>query len=257
MLLTIDVGNTNTVFGIYEGDELTGTFRVKTDSEKTSDEIIMQIASFYSFQNISPKDTKAVVISSVVPPVMHSLKNACKGYFKLEPFIVGENIDHGMVNLYDNKKEVGADRLVNAVYAVKKYGTPLIIVDIGTATTFDVVSKNGEYLGGAIFPGMKVSMEALFAKAAKLPRVDISMPEKVIGTSTVKSIRSGAMHGYIGAIEGIINGIKSELDGEPLVVATGGMARMFSEYMDIFAGVDKNMTLEGLKEIYLNHIKNS
>lgn len=253
MLLTIDVGNTNTVFGIYKEKELQGTFRISTNSEKTSDELGLKILQFYAYEGLDPKDTKDAIISSVVPPVMYTLNNALSKYLGVKPYVVGENIDHKMVNLYDNPKEVGADRLVNAVYAKKQYGTPLIIIDIGTATTFDAVSKDGEYLGGAIFPGIKVAMEALFMKAAKLPRVDIIKPEKVIGTSTIKSIQSGAMNGYIGAIEGIIQGMKSEIEGDVKVVATGGMGRMFSEYMDVIECSDKNMTLEGLKEIYYDN----
>lgn len=252
MLLTIDVGNTNTVFGIYENEKLIGTFRISTNSERTSDEIGMQIIQYYTYENIDFSKTKDAIISTVVPQVMYSLTNALKKYLKIDPYIVGQNIDHGMVNLYDNPREVGVDRLVNAVYAKKKYGTPLIIIDIGTATTFDAISKDGEYLGGAIFPGIKVSMEALFMKAAKLPRVDILKPEKVIGTSTIKSLQSGAVNGYIGAIEGIISGMQSEIKGDAKIVATGGMSGMFSEYMNIIECTDKNMTLEGLREIYNN-----
>lgn len=252
MLLTIDVGNTNTVFGIFDADNLIGTFRMSTSSERTSDELGMQILEFYSFYKVKPEQTCDIIVSSVVPQVMYSLNNACVKYLKKTPYVVGQNIDHGMVNLYINPSEVGADRLVNAVYAVKKYGSPLIIIDIGTATTFDAISKDGEYLGGAIFPGIKVSMEALFMKAAKLPRIDIVKPKIVIGTSTVTSLQSGAVNGYIGAINGIIQGMKSEMGSDVKVIATGGMGGMFSDLMENIECSDKDMTLEGLREIYKN-----
>lgn len=250
MLLTIDVGNTNTVFGIYKDDKLHGSFRISTRREYTSDELGMEIYQQYTYLGINICETKDVIISSVVPPIMHTLGNAIKKYVKVNPLIVGENIDAGMVNLYENPKEVGVDRLVNAVYAVEKYGSPLIIIDIGTATTFDAVNARGEYMGGAIFPGMVLSMEALFMKAAKLPRVDISRPEKAIGRNTVQSMQSGAVRGYVGAVEGIVAEMRKEIEGDVKVIATGGMGRMMSEFTDIIDDVDVNLTLEGLKVIY-------
>lgn len=250
MLLAIDVGNTNTVFGIYRGEELIGSFRLSTTAERTSDEIGMKIHLYYSFLGLQARDTDAVIIASVVPPVMYTLINAIRKYIGVQPLIVGKDVDTGLVNGYDNPKEVGIDRLVNAVSAVKKYGSPLIIIDIGTATTFDVIDEDGVYRGGAIFPGIKVAMEALFQKASKLPRVDIVRPEKAIGTNTVMSMQSGAVRGYVGAIRGIVSEMQQEMGGACRVVATGGMGRMMAEYCDTITDVDANLTLEGLLMIY-------
>ena len=204
MLLAIDVGNTNMVFGLYDGDKLRGSFRISTNSERTSDELGMLIAQYYHFHDIACADTTAVVIASVVPPVMYTLINAIRKYLFVQPVIAGRDADIGIENCYANPREVGADRLVNAVSAVRKYGKPLIIVDIGTATTFDAIDENGAYQGGAIFPGLKVAMEALFLKASKLPRVDIERPKNAIGKTTVQSMQSGAVRGYVGALTGII-----------------------------------------------------
>ena len=251
MLLAIDVGNTNTVFGIYRDEELIGSFRLSTTAECTSDELGMKIHMYYNFLGLQIRDTKAVIVASVVPPVMYTLINAIGKYVGVPPLIVGKDIDTGLKNCYDNPKEVGMDRLVNAVSAVKKYGAPLIIIDIGTATTFDVIDAEGAYRGGAIFPGIKVAMEAMFQKASKLPRVDIVRPDHAIGTNTVKSMQSGAVHGYVGVIEGIVSEMKKEMGDKPCnVVATGGMGRMMSEYTDTITHVDANLTLEGLLIIY-------
>ncbi len=250
MLLAIDVGNTNTVFGIYHDKELVGSFRLSTTAERTSDEIGMHIHSYYSILGLQTRDTSAVIIASVVPPIMYTLINAVRKYIGIQPLIVGKDIDPGLRNCYDNPKEVGVDRLVNAVSAVKEYGCPLIIIDIGTATTFDVIDETGAYRGGAIFPGIKVAMEALFQKASKLPRVDIVRPDKAIGTNTVMSMQSGAVRGYVGAIEGIVREMKQEIRMPCRVVATGGMGRMMAEYCDSITDVNANLTLEGLRMIY-------
>ncbi len=214
MLLAIDVGNTNMVFGLFEGEELRGSFRISTNASSTSDEIGMMILQYYHFKGYKPEDTTAVIIASVVPPVMYSLTNAIRKYFSLKPMIVGTDVPTGIVNHYANPREVGVDRLVNAVSAIEKYGTPLIIVDIGTAITFDCIDKDGAYLGGAIFPGIKIAMEALFMKASKLPRVDIARTEKAIGRTTVQSMQSGAVRGYVGALTGIILDMQKELEGK-------------------------------------------
>lgn len=250
MLLAIDVGNTNTVFGIYREKELIGSFRLSTTAERTSDEIGMQIHMYYTFLGLQISDTTAVIVASVVPPVMYTLINAIRKYVGVRPLVVGRDVDTGLKNCYDNPKEVGIDRLVNAVSAVEKYGSPLIIIDIGTATTFDVIDREGAYRGGAIFPGIKVAMEALFQKASKLPRVDIVRPEKAIGTNTVMSMQSGAVRGYAGAIQGIVREMIDEIGEKCRVVATGGMGRMMAEYCDIITDVDANLTLTGLRMIY-------
>ena len=253
MLLTIDVGNTNMVFGLYEGDKLRGSFRISTNAERTSDELGMQISQYYHFHGIDRAETRAVIIASVVPPVMYTLINAIRKYLRVQPLVAGKDVDIGIENKYANPREVGADRLVNAVSAVRKYGKPLIIVDIGTATTFDAVDAAGAYQGGAIFPGIKVAMEALFLKASKLPRVDIERPEHAIGKTTVQSMQSGAVRGYVGALTGIITDIQRELGGRARVVATGGMGRMMAAYCDLIDEVDPNLTLEGLRLIYENN----
>ena len=253
MLLTIDVGNTNMVFGLYEGDRLRGSFRISTNAERTSDELGMQISQYYHFHGIDRTETRAVIIASVVPPVMYTLINAIRKYLRVQPLVAGRDVDIGIENKYANPREVGADRLVNAVSAVKKYGKPLIIVDIGTATTFDAIDEHGAYQGGAIFPGLKVAMEALFLKASKLPRVDIERPAHAIGKTTVQSMQSGAVRGYVGALTGIITDIQRELGGQARVVATGGMGRMMAAYCDLIDEVDPNLTLEGLRLIYENN----
>lgn len=250
MLLAIDVGNTNMVFGLYEGDKLRGSFRISTNSERTSDELGMQISQYYHFHGIDRTETDAVIIASVVPPVMYTVINAIRKYLRVQPLVVGRDVDAGIVNCYNNPREVGADRLVNAVSAVRKYGKPLIIVDIGTATTFDAIDAQGAYQGGVIFPGIKVAMEALFLKASKLPRVDIERPEKAIGKTTVQSMQSGAVRGYVGALTGIVGDMQKELGGNARVVATGGMGRMMAEYCPLIDEVDPNLTLEGLRLIY-------
>ena len=253
MLLAIDVGNTNMVFGLYEGERLRGTFRISTNAERTSDEVGMQISQYYHFHGIDRNETRAVIIASVVPPVMYTLINAIRKYLRVRPVIAGRDVDIGIENCYANPREVGADRLVNAVSAVRKYGKPLVIVDIGTATTFDAIDENGTYQGGAIFPGIKVAMEALFLKASKLPRVDIERPENAIGKTTVQSMQSGAVRGYVGALSGIITDIREELGSNARVIATGGMGRMMAEYCDLIDEVDPNLTLEGLRLIYENN----
>lgn len=253
MLLAIDVGNTNMVFGLYEGEKLRGSFRISTNAERTSDELGMMISQYYHFHGIDRSRTRAVIIASVVPPVMYTLINAIRKYLRVQPVIAGRDVDIGIENCYANPREVGADRLVNAVSAVRKYGKPLVIVDIGTATTFDAIDADGAYQGGAIFPGIKVAMEALFLKASKLPRVDIERPEHAIGKTTVQSMQSGAVRGYVGALSGIISDIREELGGNARVVATGGMGRMMAEYCSLIDEVDPNLTLEGLRLIYENN----
>ena len=250
MLLAIDVGNTNTVFGLYQGKELIGSFRITTDTAQTSDEIGMKILQYYNFRGFHPSETDAVLIASVVPPAMYSLTNAIRKYFHLRPVIIGKDVDPGIPNHYINPREVGIDRLVNAVAAIEKYGKPLIIVDIGTATTFDCIDETGAYMGGAIFPGIKISMEALFMKASKLPRVDITRPDEAIGRTTVQSMQSGAVRGYVGALTGIVTDMKAEMNGEVKVIATGGMGRMMAEYCPLIDEVDPNLTLDAMQMIY-------
>lgn len=241
------------VFGLYEGETLCGAFRISTIAERTSDELGMQIVQYYYLHNIDLQKTDAVIIASVVPPVMYTLISAIRKYFHIQPVIVGQDVEIGIENQYYNPREVGSDRLVNAIAAIRLHGAPLIIVDIGTAITFDAVDANGVYQGGAIFPGIKISMEALFRKASKLPRIDIRRPPHAIGKTTVQSMQSGAVRGYVGALTGIIIDMQKELGGNAKVIATGGMGRMMSEYCSLIDKVEPNLTLEGLRMIYENH----
>jgi len=211
MLLAIDVGNTNIVAGIFDGEELTANFRMSTDKTKTSDEIGMLLLQLMSHEGIDKSAVSDVIISSVVPPVMHSLTNACRRYIGKIPLIVGQDIVPAISVRIDNPKEVGADRLVNAVAAKAKYGAPLIVVDFGTATTFCAINSVGDYVGGVISSGIKISMDALFEKAAKLPRIEIVKPASVIGSNTVASMQSGAVWGYVGQVEYIVKRVKEEL----------------------------------------------
>ena len=201
MILVIDIGNTTMEFGLYEGDNLTGVFRLGSKRDITSDEVGLFVTQFFEYRKFSVSDVTDVIISSVVPQVNYSVSSAVRKYFGLEPLVIGENIFCNMPNLYENPKEVGADRIVDSYAAFKKYGGPLIIVDFGTATTCEAVSETGEYLGGIIYPGIKTSMDALYEKAAKLPKIEILKPEFALGKNTVSSMQSGAYYGYLGAIE--------------------------------------------------------
>jgi len=251
MILAIDVGNTNIVAGFFDGNKLVANFRMATDKQKSSDEIGMLISQFMAHEEINKSKISDIIISSVVPPVMYSLSNACRRYVGREPLIVGQDVIPAISVKYDNPAEVGADRIVNAVAAKAKYGSPLVIVDFGTATTFCAIDKNGDYLGGVITSGIKISMDALFEKAAKLPRIEIIKPDKVIGTNTVASMQSGAVYGYVGQVEYIVTRIREEI-GAPdcKVIATGGLAALIAEHTDSIDYVDRLLTLEGLRMIY-------
>lgn len=253
MLLVVDVGNTNIVFGVYKNEELQYNWRIATYKEKTSDEYGLLFEQIFKYHSLCPKDVKDVIISSVVPTLMHTLSAMSIKYFNKEPKIVGPGIKTGMNIKYDNPKEVGADRIVNAVAGYEKYGGPLIIVDFGTAITFCAISKEGEYLGGAITPGISISSEALFLRTAKLPKVEISKPESVIAKNTVNSIQAGLVYGYIGLVDFIIERIMEELkeEGEvETVVATGGFSSLIASESKYINKIDKLLTLEGLRIIY-------
>lgn len=250
MILAIDVGNTNIVVALYDNDKLRRNWRMATDKNKASDEYGVLITQFLRFENVSTDDIEDVMIASVVPTVMHSLKNAVKRYIGCEPMIVGPGIKTGMNIRYDNPKELGADRIVNAVAAVNKYKPPLIIVDFGTATTFCAVDKNGDYLGGVITAGVKISMSALFEKTAKLPKVEIVKPNSVIGRNTISAIQSGAVFGHAGLVDGIVRRIKKNIGEDASVIATGGLAKMIAEESQEINIVDSMLTLDGLKILY-------
>lgn len=250
MLLAIDVGNTNTVLGIYRLDgakpELAAHWRVTTHRSQTADEYGVLFVNLFEMNGMKPEQVSYIMISSVVPPVEGTLRQVCEDYFHTQPLFVEPGIKTGMPVLVDNPSELGADRLVNAIAAFERYGGPCVIVDFGTATTFDVVSAKGEYLGGAIAPGLGISADALFTRAARLGRVDIKRPAKVIGSNTVTHIQSGLYYGYIGLVDGILQRMMTELGEEPRVIATGGLARLIAEDSRFIAEIDDMLTLDGL-----------
>ncbi|MDO5707785.1 MAG: type III pantothenate kinase [Andreesenia angusta] len=251
MILVFDVGNTNIVFGIYKEKNLIKSWRISTDYNKTADEYGILIRQCFDYEKISHREISSIVISSVVPNVMILLEEMALKYFNLKPLVVGPGIKTGINIRYDNPKEVGADRIVNAIGAFEKYGGPLIIVDFGTATTFCVVDSNGDYLGGAIAPGINISTDALFTHASKLPKVDLIKPSTVICKNTIKSIQSGIIYGQVGMVDYIVNRIKSEMkDDIKFVIATGGLSELIKEESETIDYVDKQITLEGLRKIY-------
>lgn len=253
MLLVIDVGNTNVVFGIYKDKELMNNWRIASEKSRTSDEYGLLFEQIFRHHGLEPEDIKSIIISSVVPPLMHTLSAMCVRYFNIEPMVVGPGVKTGMDIKYDNPREVGADRIVNGVAGYEKYGGPLIIVDFGTAITFDAVSREGDYLGGVITPGISISSEALFLRTAKLPKVEIARPDKVIGRNTVNSIQSGLVYGYIGLVDHIIEKMMNELreNGETVkVIATGGFSTLIGNESKYIESIDKMLTLEGLRIIY-------
>jgi type III pantothenate kinase len=250
MLLAIDVGNTNTVLGLYRLDgqkpELAAHWRVTTHRQQTADEYGVLFVNLFKMHGMAPSEVSHIIISSVVPPVEGTLRQVCESYFHLQPLFVEPGIKSGMPILMDNPSELGADRLVNAVAAFERYGGPCVVVDFGTATTFDVISAKGEYLGGAIAPGLGLSAEALFSRAARLSRVDIKRPAKVVGANSVTCLQSGLYFGYIGLVDGLLERIAAELGAQPRVVATGGLARLIAQDSRFIAEIDEMLTLDGL-----------
>ncbi|OPY11413.1 MAG: Type III pantothenate kinase [Syntrophus sp. PtaU1.Bin005] len=253
MLLVIDVGNTNTVLGVFDGEELVHDWRIRTVIEHTVDEYGMLMYNLYKSSKISSKAIQHIIISCVVPPMLHILERVCEKYFQVEPLIVGPGIKTGMPIFYDNPREVGADRIVNAVAAYEKYRQEAIVVDFGTATTFDYVSQKGEYMGGCIAPGIVISSEALFKRASKLPRVDFSTPKSIIAKDTVSSMQAGIIFGYAGLVDGIVARMREEIQSNPLVIATGGLARVVQSEAKSIGIVDEMLTLDGLRLIYMRN----
>jgi type III pantothenate kinase len=256
MLLVIDVGNTNTVLGLYDGSRAVRTFRIRTVKDRTVDEIGILVHSLFEKAGIDP-EVGAAIISCVVPDTESSFLTMCRTYFGLDALVVGPGIRTGMPILADNPREVGADRIVNSVAAFARVQGPCVVVDFGTATTFDCVSGKGEYLGGVIAPGLRISAEALFQKASKLPRVNIERPRRIIGRNTVHSMQSGLFYGYVGLVDGVVEGILGEYrerDGEkaavPRVIATGGLAAVIASGSRTIDDVDEDLTLTGLELLY-------
>jgi len=249
MLMVVDVGNTNTVLGVYRDDELVHSWRLVTERDRTADEWGILVRTLFDLEEISNETVTAVVISSVVPPARPALEEMSMRYFGLPPLFIEPTMELGMPVLYNPPSDVGADRIVNAIAAYSEFGGPVIVVDFGTATTFDAISAQGEYLGGVITPGIWISSEALFLKAARLPRVEIRAPSRVIGTSTVRSIQSGLYWGYASLVDGVLRRMKQELENA-YVVSTGGLAELIFPACEEIDSVEKNLTLEGMRLIY-------
>ncbi|RWZ51275.1 type III pantothenate kinase [Halobacillus fulvus] len=251
MNFVLDVGNTNTVLGVFDQGELKYQWRIKTDRHKTEDEFGMLIKSLFDYEGLRFEDMEGVIISSVVPPIMFALERMSRYYFKKQPMIIGDGlVDAGLPMKYPHPEEIGADRIVNAVGAIGEYKLPLVIIDFGTATTYCYINEQGEYLGGAIAPGINISMEALYAKAAKLPKIEIKRPEHVIGQSTVEAMQSGVFYGYVGQVDEVVRRMKETSDQTPTVIATGGLASLIADQSSTIDHVDPFLTLKGLHKIY-------
>jgi type III pantothenate kinase len=252
MLMAIDTGNTNTVFAVFDDEgRIVGEWRASTNVNRTADEIGIWLSQLLALEKLDRSDVTAAIIASVVPAALFNLRTLCRKYFGVNAMVVGSaDVDIGIKVLLDRPEEVGADRLVNAVGTFIEYGGPKIVVDFGTATTFDVIDGEGNYLGGVIAPGVNLSIEALHQGAAQLPRVAVGRPERVIGKNTVQAMRSGIFWGYVGMIEGLIARIRQELGGEVEVIATGGLAPLFTECSAVLSRSDSDLTLKGLYAVY-------
>lgn len=254
MIFVFDVGNTNIVLGVYEKDELKYHWRIETNRNRTEDEFGMVVKSLFDHAGLHFSDIDGIVISSVVPPIMFALERMCQKYFHLKPLVVGPGIKTGLNIKYENPREVGADRIVNAVAAINEYGSPLIIVDFGTATTYCYVNEQRQYMGGAIAPGIGISTEALYSRAAKLPRIEITRPDSIIGKNTVSAMQAGIVYGYVGQVEGIVKRMMAQSEKKPIVIATGGLAGLIAQESDIIDIVDPYLTLKGLILIYKRNL---
>jgi len=251
MLLAIDVGNTNIVYGLFDGPRLVHQFRVETSRGRTADEYAVVVRQLLAMRSVDPSEVKAAIIASVVPALTEPMLDLVRRAFGLEALVVGPGIKTGMAILYENPREVGADRIVNAVAAYERFHGGVIVVDFGTATTFDCVTPKGEYMGGVIAPGIQISADALFARAAKLPRVEIQRPPKVVGRNTQHSMQSGIVFGYVGLVDGLVERLKEEMAFPSCtVIATGGLARLIAPLSRTIQDVDDDLTLTGLRILY-------
>jgi len=243
------------VLGVYKGDELKYYWRVETNRHKTEDEYGMQIKSLFEHVGLQFSDIDGIIISSVVPPIMMALERMCEKYFHLKPLIVGPGIKTGLNIKYENPREVGADRIVNAIAGIHDYGSPLIIVDFGTATTYCYINEKKQYMGGAIAPGIGISTEALYTRASKLPRIEIARPDGIIGKNTISAMQAGILYGYVGQVEGIVKRMKEQAESNPTVIATGGLADLIAKESAVIDVVDPFLTLKGLQLIYKRNVE--
>jgi len=251
MLLAIDIGNTSIHVGVFEGEELRATWQIASDVHRKTDEYAVILLDLMAHHGLKTTDITDAVMCSVVPPLIGTYAEFCEQYLKVTPLIVGAGVKTGVKIRMDNPREVGADRIVHAVAAHQLYGGPAIIVDMGTATTFDSISREGDYLGGVIAPGIGIAAEALFMRTAMLPRVELTRPKKAIGTNTVTAMQSGLVFGYVGLVEGIIARIQAELGEKATVVATGGYSKIIAKETKIFDAVNLDLVLIGLRLVYL------
>lgn len=250
MILVLDAGNTSIVLGVYDQDQLMYHWRMETLRHKTEDEYGMQIKAFLQDVELSFASINGIILSSVVPPIISTLERMCEKYFQEKPMIVGPGVKTGLNIKYDNPREVGADRIVNAVAAIHEYNSPLIVVDFGTANTFCYINEKQQYMGGAIAPGINISTEALYARAAKLPRIELTTPEQVVGKNTISAMQAGIVYGYVGQVEGIVARMKKTSKEQPTVIATGGLSSLIASETTIIDHVDPLLTLKGLHLIY-------
>ncbi len=250
MLLCIDIGNTNIVLGLYREEKLAAHWRIATDHQRLADEYAVLMMGLFSHRGYGVGDVDGIAIASVVPPLTGTFVSLSRAYFDRAPLVLDTGVRTGVRVRYDNPRDVGADRVANAVAAHQLYGGPVCVVDFGTATTFDAISVEGDYVGGAIAPGIVIAMEALFARTAKLPRIDLTRPPKAIGSNTVQAIQSGVLFGYVGLVEGMVARFRQELGPDMKVIATGGLGEIIAQETDVIQFVDPWITLNGLRLIY-------
>jgi type III pantothenate kinase len=255
MVFVLDIGNSNIKCGLFEGDKLTSSWRMTTDTERTADEYGISVMSFFGHIGRAADEVEGIIISSVIPSINYTLQHMCAIYFAKKAMIVGPGMKTGLNILYDNPRELGADRIVSAIAAYTLYGGPCIVVDFGTATTFGAISENGDFLGGAICPGLKISAEALTLSAARLPHVELLRPDAVIAKNTIAGMQAGIIYGYAGQVDYIIRRMKKEMAGDPKVIATGGMAKLISQESEEVSSVNSLLTLTGLNILYRRNVK--